>query len=309
MPFIQFQFRRGTSTEWSTSNPILAAGEIGIETNTNLFKIGNGTNNWNTLAYGGIQGTQGIQGIDGQSYNQGLQGLQGISGTGIQGTTGSGSQGTTGDTGLQGIQGIAGSGGEGNQGIQGITGSGSQGTTGTSIQGTEGSQGTTGTSIQGTTGSGSQGTTGSQGSTGTSIQGSTGTSIQGTTGDTGLQGIQGIQGSSVGSLPQNSISNSYTLQLTDAGKHLLHPSTDTTARTWIIPQTGNGVGQVDWPIGAVLTLINQNGAGVVTIQTTNDTMRLAVTGQTGDRTLAANGIATCIKLTSTEWIISGVGIS
>ena len=38
-------------------------------------------------------------------------------------------------------------------------------------------------------------------------------------------------------------------------------------------------------------------------------MRLAVTGETGTRTLAANGIASCIKITSTEWLISGVGIS
>jgi hypothetical protein len=112
-----------------------------------------------------------------------------------------------------------------------------------------------------------------------------------------------------GQLPQNSQTASYTLQLTDAGKHLLHPSSDTTARTWIIPQTGTGVGQVNWPIGTTITFVNQNGAGSISIQITNDTMRLAVTGETGTRTLAANGIATCIKLTSTEWIISGVGIS
>jgi len=112
-----------------------------------------------------------------------------------------------------------------------------------------------------------------------------------------------------GILPQNSQSASYTLQLSDAGKHLLHPSTDTTARTWIIPQTGTGVGQVNWEIGTTLTFVNQDSAGVITIQTTNDTMRLAPTGTTGDRALAANGIATCIKITATEWIMSGVGIS
>ena len=38
-------------------------------------------------------------------------------------------------------------------------------------------------------------------------------------------------------------------------------------------------------------------------------MRLAGVGTTGTRTLAANGIATAIKITNTEWIISGVGIS
>jgi hypothetical protein len=38
-------------------------------------------------------------------------------------------------------------------------------------------------------------------------------------------------------------------------------------------------------------------------------MRLAGAGTTGSRTLAANGVATAIKLTATEWIISGVGLT
>ena len=58
MPFIQFQFRRGTASEWSSAspNPVLAAGEMGIETDTNLFKIGDGVLDWNALPYGGLQG-------------------------------------------------------------------------------------------------------------------------------------------------------------------------------------------------------------------------------------------------------------
>ena len=59
MPFIQFQFRRGTTTEWTIANPILASGEIGIDTTTNLFKIGNGINGWNSLPYGGLMGPTG----------------------------------------------------------------------------------------------------------------------------------------------------------------------------------------------------------------------------------------------------------
>ena len=59
MPTIQLQFRRGTATEWSNSNPTLAAGEMGIETGTNLFKIGNGSSAWNSLSYGGLQGATG----------------------------------------------------------------------------------------------------------------------------------------------------------------------------------------------------------------------------------------------------------
>lgn len=59
MPTIQLQFRRGTFAEWSNTNPTLAAGEMGIETNTSQFKIGNGTTAWRDLSYGGIQGPPG----------------------------------------------------------------------------------------------------------------------------------------------------------------------------------------------------------------------------------------------------------
>lgn len=52
MPFIQFQFRRGTASEWTSADPVLAAGEMGIETDTKKVKIGDGVNNWANLSYG-----------------------------------------------------------------------------------------------------------------------------------------------------------------------------------------------------------------------------------------------------------------
>ena len=62
---IQIQFRRGTATEWSAVNPILALAEMGIETDTNLFKIGNGALRWNQLDYGGVRGYTGSTGYVG----------------------------------------------------------------------------------------------------------------------------------------------------------------------------------------------------------------------------------------------------
>ena len=106
-------------------------------------------------------------------------------------------------------------------------------------------------------------------------------------------------------IPQNSQSANYTLTLADSGDQIFHPSADTTARTWTIPANSS----VAFPIGTAITFINQNGAGVITIAITSDTMRLAGAGTTGNRTLAANGIATAIKVTSTEWIISGTGLT
>jgi hypothetical protein len=106
-------------------------------------------------------------------------------------------------------------------------------------------------------------------------------------------------------IPQNSKSADYTLVLADAGEQIFHPSADTTARTFTIPANSS----VAYVVGTAITFINQNAAGVVTIAITTDTMRLAGAGTTGSRTLAANGIATCVKVTSTEWIISGTGLT
>lgn len=106
-------------------------------------------------------------------------------------------------------------------------------------------------------------------------------------------------------IPQNSQSAAYTCVLTDGGKHMFHPSADTTARTYTIPANSS----VAYPIGTALTFVNQNGAGVISIAITTDTMRLAGAGTTGTRSLAANGVATAIKLTATEWIISGTGLT
>ena len=47
----RFQQRHDTSTNWKSLNPVLLVGEIGVETDSGLFKIGNGTNHWNELGY------------------------------------------------------------------------------------------------------------------------------------------------------------------------------------------------------------------------------------------------------------------
>ena len=82
----RIQLRRGTAAEWTSSNPTLAQGEMGVETDTGKFKIGNGTTAWSTLSYVSTQGIQGIQGTG----TQGIQGLQGSDATvqGIQGLQG-----------------------------------------------------------------------------------------------------------------------------------------------------------------------------------------------------------------------------
>ncbi len=206
---VRLQFRRGTASQWTSANPTLAQGELGLETDTSQFKIGDGTTPWNSLEYGGLLGPTGTQGLTGPTGitgptgaqgNQGLQGSQGVQGTagptgpqGIQGSQGNqGIQGTAGATGPQGVQGLQGlqgsTGSTGATGVAGMTGptgfNGTTGTTGpTGEQGPQGIQGSQG--IQGTAGpTGAQGIQGTQGNQG----------IQGTAGATGPQGVQGLQG-------------------------------------------------------------------------------------------------------------------
>jgi hypothetical protein len=47
----RMQQRRGTASQWTSANPILNAGEIGWESDTNKFKIGDGTNHWTDIGY------------------------------------------------------------------------------------------------------------------------------------------------------------------------------------------------------------------------------------------------------------------
>lgn len=52
MSVTRIQLRRGTASQWaSSSDVVLAAGEIGFETDTNSFKIGNGEIPWSELPY------------------------------------------------------------------------------------------------------------------------------------------------------------------------------------------------------------------------------------------------------------------
>ena len=132
MPVV-LQFRRDTAAVWTAANPVLAEGELGYETDTNKFKLGDGTTAWADLTYfsdddatGGVgyTGSQGPIGYTGSKGDTGSQG--GVGYTGSQGTTGfTGSQGVIGYTGSQGDIGYTGSASTiaGPQGVIGYTGS------------------------------------------------------------------------------------------------------------------------------------------------------------------------------------------
>jgi collagen type VII alpha len=100
-------------------------------------------------------------------------------------------------------------------------------------------------------------------------------------------------------LPQNSQTASYTLALADQGKMI-----NTTTGGVVIPANAS----VAFPIGAAISIYN-NSASSQTISITTDTLRSAGTANTGSRTLAQYGLATCVKVAATTWAISGAGVT
>lgn len=58
---LQIQLRRGTASAWTSANPVLMEGEMGVETDTLKVKLGDGSTAWNSLTYF----TQGATGATG----------------------------------------------------------------------------------------------------------------------------------------------------------------------------------------------------------------------------------------------------
>jgi hypothetical protein len=73
----QLQVRRGTASQWTSSNPTLASGEFGFETDTGKFKIGNGSTAWASLSYASLT-TSDIPELSQDAVDQAL-----VAGTGI----------------------------------------------------------------------------------------------------------------------------------------------------------------------------------------------------------------------------------
>ena len=46
---LQLQVRKGTAAAWATANPVMLVGEIGFETDTMYWKVGDGSTAYNDL--------------------------------------------------------------------------------------------------------------------------------------------------------------------------------------------------------------------------------------------------------------------
>jgi hypothetical protein len=103
-------------------------------------------------------------------------------------------------------------------------------------------------------------------------------------------------------IPASAVTTTATLTISDAGEHIY---LTTTGQTITIPAAAS----VAYPIGTTLTFIAGPSATTTTIAITSDTLRLAGGTSTGSRTLAANGMATAVKVAATTWYINGIGLT
>jgi microcystin-dependent protein len=95
-------------------------------------------------------------------------------------------------------------------------------------------------------------------------------------------------------------SGNLTLSKAHAGEHI---HVTGASQTITIPANSS----VAFEIGTTIVVINANVTSSIAI--TTDTLRLAGTTTTGTRTLAAWGMATIVKISSTVWIASGNGLT
>jgi hyaluronoglucosaminidase len=76
----RIQFRRDTSTNWGSNNPILLQGEFGYELDTGFAKIGDGSSTWEQLTYFGGTGPTGATGPSVSDIAPGSSGATGSTG-------------------------------------------------------------------------------------------------------------------------------------------------------------------------------------------------------------------------------------
>jgi hypothetical protein len=101
-------------------------------------------------------------------------------------------------------------------------------------------------------------------------------------------------------IPQNAQNSAYVLALGDAGKHVAITSGGITVPT-------NGT--VAFEIGTAITIVNNSAADQTITEASGVTLRRAGTAGTGNRSLAARGLATLLKIGTNEWYVSGAGLA
>lgn len=95
---------------------------------------------------------------------------------------------------------------------------------------------------------------------------------------------------------QNNQTASYTLQISDSGKHIYI----TTGGVTVPPNA-----DVNFTVGTIVSIVNASGSAQTITAGTGVTLRLSGTATTGNRTLAPYGIATLLKVDTDTWNATG----
>jgi len=301
---VQIQMRRGTTAQWSTANPTLASGEVGVDTTLTKFKVGNGSTAWNSLQYATLtyQGTYAggttYYANDVVSYNNSSY--------------------------------IC---------ILQTTGNLPTNATYWSLLALAGTNGTNGTSFtwlgayNGATAYVANNVVSYNNSTYICILASTGNLPTNTTywslmalagaGDvvgpaSSTDSVLAVYDGTTGKLLKNSTmaigsvgyinapqahnsSGNYTLALTDAGDHVYFTGGSTATLT--VPTNAS----VPFPTGTTILVANNN-SGNLTISGAGVTFQLA-NGAQGNRTVATKGMASLLKVDTNTWWVTGPGVT
>ena len=127
----------------------------------------------------------------------------------------------------------------------------------------------------------------------------------GTDGNLTVPGNIILNSYSVGYLeaPQNSQNTSYTLTLTDSGKHIYSQNTATQVVT--IPTNAN----VAFNVGTMVSIVLQGPGNVTVSPFSGVTLYLAGNSTSASRTISTYGMATLMKVATNTWFINGSGVS
>ena len=125
----------------------------------------------------------------------------------------------------------------------------------------------------------------------------------------GIQGVDLAQNTAITLaatiIPQNAQTTNYTLQLSDAGKHLYY--TQASNVTLYIPTTSN----VAFTNGASIMIVSQttSKANVTVFPNTGVTLYLAGNTTSASRNVTTYGMATLIQVAANTWYINGTGVA
>jgi Major tropism determinant N-terminal domain len=305
---VQIQTRNGTAAQWTSANPTLMVGEIGAETDTGRFKIGNGSTAWNSLTYAASAKWQGAYSAgtayvvnDVVSYNNSSY-ICILNSTGNLPTNATywsllalaGTNGTNGTNGTSFIWQGAYNGATAYAANDVVSYNNS---TYICILASTGNLPTNATywSLMALAGAGDVvGPASSTDSVLAVYDGTTGKLLKNST----------MPISSVGYIGSPQVSGgatAYTLALADAGDHVYFTGGSTATLT--VPTNAT----VAFPTGTTILVLNNN-SGNLTISGAGVTFQLA-NGSTGNRTVATKGMASLIKVATDTWWVTGPGVT